>query len=331
MQMELQDELFSDTDEDSVVRGPFTDDFVEWLDSNSEFGSRLFVNNSLMNRELNTFGGKENREEKITKTPIIFFHGNGDGALRSGEDEFGSGWSDIMLTFTKHGYKPSSMYAYTYGDRDMKTAYSREMRCNLVVQANRFIAAVLEYTGAKQVDVIGHSMGVSIARKAIIGGRFIDDDENCPEFEMLNDRVRNFVSISGAHYGMCLCTKDLSIFAKACGQDFGFYSGGRCDTARDQVGTCSSFKHVKGECKTEDYSLFLKDINDREVKEGERILSIWSENDEVIGPGNFVWGRKTSRHPYSDKEIIFFNKTHHQTKNDAGIHIYNFINENFFF
>jgi triacylglycerol esterase/lipase EstA (alpha/beta hydrolase family) len=36
----------------------------------------------------------------------------------------------------------------------------------------RFIEGVLEYTRANKVIVIGHSMGVTLARAAIIGGTY---------------------------------------------------------------------------------------------------------------------------------------------------------------
>jgi triacylglycerol lipase len=37
-----------------------------------------------------------------------------------------------------------------------------------------FIQAVLAYTGAPKINIISHSMGVAIARKAIKGGSGID-------------------------------------------------------------------------------------------------------------------------------------------------------------
>ncbi|CEF62091.1 Lipase EstA/Esterase EstB family-containing protein [Strongyloides ratti] len=310
------------------VEGPFTNDFVDWLDSKSEYGSKMFINDTLLYSQYNTFGGKKSFNEVITKVPIIFFHGNSDGALKIGDNEFNSGWSEVISTLVKYGYKSSSMYAYTYGDRNIKLAPYRQMDCDLVTQANKFITAVLQYTGSKKIDIVGHSMGVSIARKAILGGKIKSDNIDCPTLPLLSDKIRNFISISGAHYGMCICSKDISSFVKSCSMENGFYSGTRCSTALDKYSPCNSFRHIEGECTTEDYSEFLKDINNKKIKEGENILSIWSDDDEVLGYKNLVWGRKTSLHPFSDEEIIFFNKTHHQTKNDSGFYIYQYINKN---
>uniref|UniRef100_A0A0K0EQ30 Lipase n=1 Tax=Strongyloides stercoralis TaxID=6248 RepID=A0A0K0EQ30_STRER len=314
--------------EDFVVEGPFTNDFVDWLDFKSDFGSRMFINDALSNGQLNTFGGKKSPDEKIKKVPIVFFHGNSDGALKVGDDEFNSGWSSVLSTLMKFGYTSSSLYAYTYGDRNINLAINRQIDCNLIIQANKFIDAVLQYTGAEKIDVVGHSMGVSIARKAIIGGVVENDNKYCATLPSLVDKIRNFISISGAHYGMCLCSKDISYVSKACSMDNGFYSGTRCSSGKNNDTTCNSFRLTEGECTTEDYSKFLKDINDKNIKEGERILSIWSEDDQILGSKNFVWGRKTSLHPFSDNEIIFFNKTHHETKNDSGLYIYKFIEQN---
>ncbi|OJH39211.1 hypothetical protein [Cystobacter ferrugineus] len=63
-----------------------------------------------------------------------------------------------------------------------------------------FIQAVQEYTGARKVDVIGHSMGVTLARKAIQGGPGYDPyggdhfDLGAP----LTGRVDTFVGIAGS-------------------------------------------------------------------------------------------------------------------------------------
>jgi triacylglycerol esterase/lipase EstA (alpha/beta hydrolase family) len=40
-----------------------------------------------------------------------------------------------------------------------------------------FLEAVIKYTGAAQVNVIGHSMGVTIGRKIIKGGSATDSKE----------------------------------------------------------------------------------------------------------------------------------------------------------
>lgn len=37
-----------------------------------------------------------------------------------------------------------------------------------------FVEAVIEYTGAPKVNIIGHSMGVTIGRKVIKGGSATD-------------------------------------------------------------------------------------------------------------------------------------------------------------
>ena len=38
----------------------------------------------------------------------------------------------------------------------------------------KFIEAVLEYTGADEIDVISHSMGVPLSRRALKGGWSMD-------------------------------------------------------------------------------------------------------------------------------------------------------------
>lgn len=42
------------------------------------------------------------------------------------------------------------------------------------MRIRNFIEAVLEYTRKPYVHIIGHSMGVTIARKAIKGGQAVD-------------------------------------------------------------------------------------------------------------------------------------------------------------
>lgn len=56
---------------------------------------------------------------------------------------------------------------------------SKEFRthsCETLTYLKKFAEAVLKYTGAEKIDVISHSMGVTVARKVVIGGMFFDEN-----------------------------------------------------------------------------------------------------------------------------------------------------------
>ncbi|HSW24277.1 MAG TPA: hypothetical protein VLJ62_16055, partial [Burkholderiaceae bacterium] len=62
-----------------------------------------------------------------------------------------------------------------------------------VPDLRRFVAAVLTFTGAKEVDIVAHSLGVTIAREWIRQ----DDAQR---------RVRRFVAIDGPNHGIINCS-----------------------------------------------------------------------------------------------------------------------------
>jgi triacylglycerol esterase/lipase EstA (alpha/beta hydrolase family) len=101
----------------------------------------------------------------VTKEPVIFIHGNSDSA---------AGWKDSLQHFSKQGYKPSELYAMTWGPSNPKLASEQHHSKKYLEEVRAFIEAVKQYTGAEKVDVIGHSMGVTLARKAIQGGDGFD-------------------------------------------------------------------------------------------------------------------------------------------------------------
>ena len=57
----------------------------------------------------------------------------------------------------------------------------------------RFVRAVLAYTGSKEVDIVAHSLGVTLARE------WIRQDRAEPQ-------VRRFVAIDGPNQGIINCS-----------------------------------------------------------------------------------------------------------------------------
>jgi hypothetical protein len=69
-----------------------------------------------------------------------------------------------------------------------------------------FLEAVLAYTKAPQVIVIGHSMGVTIGRKIVKGGNAQDEKEGTYNVGAnLKDKVKTFIGLAGANLGLNQC------------------------------------------------------------------------------------------------------------------------------
>ena len=72
--------------------------------------------------------------------------------------------------FLAAGYTPAELYATTWGPADPGKAGDQVHSGEHVQRIRAFMEAVLAYTGAERLDLIGHSMGVTLARRAILGG-----------------------------------------------------------------------------------------------------------------------------------------------------------------
>jgi len=136
---------------------------------------------------------------RVERTPVIFVHGNNDTPFPTACNPFG--YIHAMAQFfADNGYALSELWGLGYqGDQ-----------CDLIAQptnrsggahstvANipdlrKFVAAVLAYTGARQVDIVGHSLGVTLART------WLRTDD---AFHL----VRRFVAIDGPNHGIINCS-----------------------------------------------------------------------------------------------------------------------------
>lgn len=89
---------------------------------------------------------------------------------------YSSGWSYSIQNFLKEGYTEAELYTTTWGNRDPNFARFRGHTCEYLLYLRKFVDAVFEYTKAREIDVISHSMGVTLTRRIIKGGLHFDDN-----------------------------------------------------------------------------------------------------------------------------------------------------------
>jgi pimeloyl-ACP methyl ester carboxylesterase len=136
---------------------------------------------------------------RATRTPVIFLHGNNDTPFPTACNPFG--YIHAMAQFfADHGYAAGELWGLGYqGDQCdlMTTPTNRSAGAHSTVanvpDLRKFVEAVLDYTGARQVDIVGHSLGVTLARAWL-------------RTDHAFHRVRRFVAIDGPNHGIINCS-----------------------------------------------------------------------------------------------------------------------------
>lgn len=140
-----------------------------------------------------------------------------------------------------------------------------------------FIEAVIRYTGALKVDIIAHSMGVTLARRAVKGGVVSNAIETYNVGKPLTKRIDTFIAISGMNSGSYVC-QDQTHFPY-CNRENGFF------TLDDTLTTSSKF---------------LEELNKDPNKEGYFVFSVYSTKDLILGKGSLEMASKTAEFPTID-------------------------------
>src|SRR5262249_11833095 len=140
-----------------------TPNFRNWLAANGYSGYN-FARDDVPG---GSYGGKQGDSDAVINQPVILIHGNSYSAL--GTDARFTGWTTVINYFLSHGYKTSGLYSTTWGPANPALSIYQYHSKAYLTKIRAFIQAVKAYTGAAKVDVIAHSMGVTLARKAILG------------------------------------------------------------------------------------------------------------------------------------------------------------------
>ena len=136
---------------------------------------------------------------KVHRTPVILLHGNNDTPYPTACNPFGSVHA-LAQYLVDHGYAPSEVWALGYqgdqcdllADQTLRSGVAHSTLPN-VPDLDAFVRAVLKYTHAKEVDIVGHSLGVTLARAWM-------------KQEHAGHLVRRFVAIDGPNHGIINCS-----------------------------------------------------------------------------------------------------------------------------
>ena len=144
----------------------------------------------------------------VQRTPVIFLHGNNDTPFPTACNPYGR-MQAMAQHLADNGYATSELWGLGYqGDQcDLGPDQTRRSRIAHTNAANvpdlrRFVRAVLAYTGAKEVDIVAHSLGVTVAREWIRQDR-------------AQRQVRRFVAIDGPNGGIINCSPNAANYWQA--------------------------------------------------------------------------------------------------------------------
>jgi hypothetical protein len=268
----------------SAAHGQLTTDFSNWLNANG-YSSYNFNRSDVAG---GSYGGRTYAGQPVVNQPVIFIHGNSDSALGTGSS-LATGWTSSINYFQSQGYTSAELYATTWGPASAAASSQQYHSKDNLTRLRAFVMAVKAYTGATQVDIVTHSMGVTLARKVIKGGAASDSlaGGSYNLGASLTTSVDTFVGIAGANRGLTTCYMT-GPTTPTCGSTNGLYPG-----------------YLVGGFGPYGVSSFLVDLAGASHYEGSYVYTIWSSADEVIGYGTTVYGTSTCRIPAQNGEKTF--------------------------
>lgn len=144
--------------------------------------------------DLGGFGG-ESRGKAIGHNPVIFVHGQGyDHGTWDVATEVPPGTLNVRKYMRARGYIDQEVWGVSYNG----AACFNTVTCGTDSEGNtediyNFIQSVRDYTRAAKVDVVAHSLGVTVVRKAV---------RKHPD---LLQQIEDMVLIAGANHGTSAC------------------------------------------------------------------------------------------------------------------------------
>jgi pimeloyl-ACP methyl ester carboxylesterase len=139
-------------------------------------------------------------EGPVAHTPVVFVHGNNDTPYPTACNPLYGHMQRFADYFLARGYRPSELWGLGYqgdqcdllADQTLRSAVGHTSLAS-VPDLRAFVHAVLDYTGAEQVDIVAHSLGGTISRE------WMRQDN-------AYGLVRSLVSVASPHHGIINCS-----------------------------------------------------------------------------------------------------------------------------
>ena len=165
------------------------------------------------------YGGFGGGTCKARRTPVVFLAGNGDHASTWGK-KASTGKASVLGALRAAGWNDCELFGLEWlSPSDLASPQLVFHTGRRAAQVRTFLDDVRRYTGAAQVDLVGHSMGATVGLHALEGpGQ--------------RAGARRFVAISSGLRGLasCLAAGPANPLATTCGSEnifdadvFGFY------------------------------------------------------------------------------------------------------------
>jgi pimeloyl-ACP methyl ester carboxylesterase len=136
----------------------------------------------------------------VERTPVILLHGNNDTPYPTACNPFYGDVQALADALLARGYAPSELWGLGYQgpqcdllvDATIRSSAAHTTVAN-VPDLRAFVHAVFGYTGAKRVDIVGHSLGGTLARE------WMRQDH-------AGHLVRRLVTIDSPNHGIISCS-----------------------------------------------------------------------------------------------------------------------------
>jgi pimeloyl-ACP methyl ester carboxylesterase len=146
----------------------------------------------------------------VSRTPVIFLHGNNDTPFPTACNSVFGNIRTLAQHLADNGYATSELWGLGYqGDQCDLGTVGQTRRSSIahtnaanVPDLRRFVRAVLAYTGARRVDIVAHSLGVTLTRE------WLRQDH-------AQRQVRRFVAIDGPNQGIINCSPNPANYFQA--------------------------------------------------------------------------------------------------------------------